>query len=48
MAEGGEIVVSVSTLECLGSPASTRDERTVELKGVAEPVKVVSVEWRDS
>ena len=48
LAEGGEILASVSTIECLESAAETSDERTVTLKGVAEPVRVVSVSWREA
>jgi class 3 adenylate cyclase len=47
IAEGGEIVVSVSTLDCFSSKVRTTDQRSVELKGVAEPVAVASVVWRD-
>ncbi len=46
LAEGAEIVVSASTLECLSSSLARTNERTVELKGVAEPVRIVSLEWR--
>ena len=45
LAEGGEIIVSVSTLDCLSDPKTT-DEREVTLKGVAEPVRVASLTWR--
>jgi class 3 adenylate cyclase len=48
LAEGGEIITSVSTLECLSGPVKTTDERTVTLKGVAEPVGVVSLVWRNA
>jgi class 3 adenylate cyclase len=47
IADGGEIVVSVSTLDCFNSKVQTTDQREVELKGVAEPVAVASVIWRD-
>jgi len=46
LAEGGEIITSVSTLNCLSGPVKTTNERTVTLKGVAEPVGVVSLVWR--
>jgi len=42
----GEILVSAETLDGLGSSFRTRDERSETLKGVAEPVQVVSIEWR--
>ncbi len=45
-AGAGEILVSAETLDGLGSSFRTRDERSETLKGVAEPVDVVSVEWR--
>lgn len=45
LAEGGQILVSRDTL-----PASLRfpvgEGRTVELKGVSQPIEVVPVEWR--
>jgi class 3 adenylate cyclase len=45
LAGGGEIVVSASTLEGLeGFPASA--PQAVELKGISEPVEVVTLEWR--
>jgi len=48
LAEGGEILASASTLECVSSAPSTTDERAVTLKGVAEPMRVVSLVWRDA
>ena len=48
IAEGGEIVVSVSTLDCFSANVQTTDQREVELKGVIEPVSVASVVWRDA
>lgn len=47
LAEGGEILASAPTLDRLRSAVRTSDERTVTLKGVAEPVTVVSLQWRD-
>jgi class 3 adenylate cyclase len=46
IAEGGEILASVETLagSTIRFPASA--PRTVELKGVAEPVELVAIEWR--
>jgi class 3 adenylate cyclase len=46
LAEGGEILVSASTLECLQAPAEARDAREVTLKGVSGPVRIVSLVWR--
>jgi class 3 adenylate cyclase len=48
LAEGGEILASVSSLECVSSAPATSNERMVTLKGVAEPVQVVSLLWRDA
>jgi class 3 adenylate cyclase len=45
-ATAGEILVSVETLDGVGSSFRTSDPREETLKGVAEPVEVVSVEWR--
>ena len=47
LAEAGEILVSASTLGCLSAGMSATDERVVTLKGVAEPVKLASLHWRD-
>ena len=45
-ATAGEILVSADTLDGLGASFRTRDQRSETLKGVAEPVDVVSIEWR--
>jgi class 3 adenylate cyclase len=45
-ATAGEILVSAETLDGLGASFRTRDRRSESLKGVAEAVEVVSVEWR--
>jgi class 3 adenylate cyclase len=42
----GEILVSAATLDGLGTSYRTREQRSETLKGVAEPVAVVSLEWR--
>jgi class 3 adenylate cyclase len=44
LAGEGEIVASAATVDAAGVPHSP--PRTVELKGVSEPVDVVSVDWR--
>jgi class 3 adenylate cyclase len=44
IAGGGEIVVSASSVEDLGG-LELSDRRSVELKGIAEPVEVVRVAW---
>jgi class 3 adenylate cyclase len=46
LAGGEEIVVSAATIEAAGDGFTTKDSRTAPLKGIAEPVEVVSVEWR--
>ena len=48
LAGADEILVSASTLECLTRVVRTSDERTATLKGVAEPVRLASVIWRDA
>ena len=44
IASGGEILVSAETAR--GTPFRLSEPRTVELKGITEPVEVVSVTWR--
>jgi len=46
LADGGEILVTVSSLEPDGSAFAIGDEREVALKGIAQPVRVAPVEWR--
>jgi class 3 adenylate cyclase len=46
LAGSGEIVASAATLETVPGVRTT-DPRTVELKGIAGPVDVVVVSWRD-
>jgi class 3 adenylate cyclase len=46
LAEGGEILTTCETVESEGLPFPLSNERAVSLKGLAEPVRVVSVEWR--
>jgi class 3 adenylate cyclase len=45
-ATAGEVLVSASTLEDSRAPYRQIGRRTVELKGIREPVDVVSVGWR--
>jgi adenylate cyclase len=42
LAEGGEILASVETA---GGRATRSEPRTVALKGIAEPVEIVSIDW---
>jgi hypothetical protein len=44
LAAGGEILASAETAATVGIPYSA--PRTVELKGVPEPVEIVSIDWR--
>jgi class 3 adenylate cyclase len=46
LAEGGEIVVTCETVEGESIPFGVRDERAVPLKGIAQPVRVVSMDWQ--
>jgi class 3 adenylate cyclase len=46
LAEGGEILTTCETVEAEELPFPLSNERAVSLKGLAEPVRVVSVEWR--
>ena len=45
-AAAGEILVSAETLDGVGASFRTKNGRSETLRGVAEPVEVVSVEWR--
>ena len=46
LAEGNEIVVSSRTVELTPIPFPIEKERAVAVKGIAEPVRVVTVVWR--
>lgn len=43
LAKGDEIMASVATV---GEKVSTSDRRSVELKGLSEPIEVVTINWR--
>jgi class 3 adenylate cyclase len=45
LAEGGEIVASAATVGT-ASPYAVSEPRPVTLKGISEPIEIVSVEWR--
>lgn len=45
VAEGGEIVASQATVGS-SSPYPASEARTVTLKGLSEPMEVVSIDWR--
>ena len=46
LAEGGEILVSRSTVEAAGSTLPTSNAREATLKGISEPVSIVAIDWR--
>ena len=46
LAEGGEILITVTSIERDGFPFEIGDEREVALKGIAQPVRVAPVDWR--
>ncbi|HUG63895.1 MAG TPA: adenylate/guanylate cyclase domain-containing protein [Gaiellaceae bacterium] len=45
-AGSGEILVSAETLTSAGDAFRMSERRRTELKGIAEPVEVVSIDWR--
>ena len=45
-AQAGEILISAETLDGIGSSFRLSEPRTETLKGVSQPVAVVSVDWR--
>jgi len=47
LAEGDEILVTASTLTGAAIPFELGDEREVSLKGLAQPVRVATVDWRN-
>ena len=46
LADGGEIVVTCDTVEGEPIPYALMNERAVTLKGIARPVRVVSIDWQ--
>jgi class 3 adenylate cyclase len=46
LAEGGEILATVSSTEGETIPFAVANEREVSLKGLAQPVRVVTIDWR--
>lgn len=46
MAEGGEILMSRATLPNVESRFAVGSPRTVTLRGVSQPVEIVSIAWR--
>ena len=48
IAEGGEILATVSTVSSAQIPFGFGDEREVSLKGLDQPVRVVAIDWSGS
>jgi class 3 adenylate cyclase len=46
LAGAGEVVVTLDTIEAEPIPFAVTDERTVSLRGIAQPVRVATVDWR--
>jgi class 3 adenylate cyclase len=46
LAEGGQILASVDAIRAADQPVRTADHRIVNLKGVAHPVEVASIDWQ--
>ena len=46
LADGGEIVVTCETVDGEPIPYAVMNERAVSLKGIAQPVRVVSIDWQ--
>jgi class 3 adenylate cyclase len=45
LAEGGQVLASAATAAAAGAAAATSDRRSVMLKGVSDPVEIVSLAW---
>jgi class 3 adenylate cyclase len=45
-ARAGEILISAETVDGIGSSFRLSEPRTETLKGLEQPVEVVSVDWR--
>lgn len=46
LAEGDEIVASRTTTTSAGLPHPVSEPRSVTLRGISEPIEVVTVDWR--
>ena len=44
LADAGQIVASVQTAE--GGAFPVKDRRTATVKGISDPIEVVTVDWR--
>jgi class 3 adenylate cyclase len=47
LAEGDQILTTVSTMRAAALEVPVRDERDVTLKGLPDPLRVVSIVWKD-
>ena len=47
LAEGGEVLATASTVSSATTAVPAGEEREVSLKGIPQPVRVVSIGWRD-
>jgi len=47
-AAAGDVLVSRATLDALGDDSRVASERTLTLKGIAEPVRVATIDWAGS
>jgi len=47
LAEGGEILATVPTIDAAATVVTVSDEREVSLKGLPHPVRVASIGWRE-
>ena len=45
LADGGQILASVNTVQSAATRFSVSTPRTVTLKGVSQPLEVVRIEW---
>lgn len=46
LAEGGEILATMETVEAAGEGWAVSDSREVTLKGLSKPARVASITWR--
>ena len=46
LAQGGEIVASRDTVTSTARSIPVSDPREVRLKGISDPVEVVTIDWR--
>ena len=46
LAEGGEIIATISTLPTDTNAIAVSNERDVSLKGIEQPLRVASIDWR--